>query len=473
MKKDLWLTIVVLVLVAAPFARLDGSELVEGELLKQFPERDFKDLHGGIKEQFGKKLTYTETFRGLSFLEHELGNIVPGDIAGQRMTMKNDSVEFTYVPYAFYFDVTYLFEYTVMAFPMTGVATIRFYATQATYSLHLVNTVSLVPYLTTPWGATTTYNSNPMAVALGMYDAIVPALTKVLIPHYDQMVKKLLLTRIAGFYEGYYKRRVNYLQYPFLRNSTVRIEDNLSMVRASQDGVHLVYETGADTPLNKAKGQDDETKYLRKVSYTYQSLAKILSIAPSRIQNYVLYPEDIHPDCLFQLDLKGLQHIFPDILLSNPMSRRVYASFSVAPETVLSPTYNLDSQTITLSSLPLQLSIFFEDSNQEILKAAVNVSATFTPLTTYDQSCQTVSLHFFAVGAVAKLVKAETLMGPEVPFNRFAVSQFVETFLSQHLMKKYERAAFGEGLVVSAGHKVALEKSEAVFTENGIEIRLA
>ena len=467
MREDILFTLLLVLAIVPQIKSAQQGEICEGDVLRKFPARDFREIHAGIKEASGAKFAYSENVRGLTMREQEISDITVIEEVAKDMTITPDVVAFSYPKGAFYFDITYVYDYSVAAFPVTGFLVLRFTAAPAAYGFALKNRTTLAPGFNGGFSMKLIYNSNPVAVMLGFIDMLSPTVVKVLLPHYLEIIKQQLLVRLANYYQSYYTHRVSYLKYPLLRNLAVRVESDLTGIAFDQSGMHLMYDSKAEA-LNE---RDPDGPYLRKVSYNYGTLGKIVSTAAASIQSFSARTKDIDPNSYFQLDMKALQHIFPEILLPSPPKKTVMISFN-ATKTDLTFSYNSEEGTITSDGLVLNATIYLEDEAhlpELIMDSSVKISGTYKPAIACEQNSTVAALHLLATRFSVKLIEAKSGFPIQVLFNPSAISSFVKNFLEQHLIKRFGVDALGEGLKVSTGYKIDGKKSMAILNKVGIE----
>jgi len=446
------------------------SEITEGEILKKFPLQDFSELEFEIRSQFGKKLSYNENIRSMTLREYSLDSFQKAPENQQFMVLKDNIVYYQYSPYSFYFDVTYLYEFNIGIFPITGLVVMRIGAANSIYSLSVAEQNTILPGFQSQWGGRVLKNTSPFAELAGFNDMLNGMFMNVMKPHFELIIQKAMLGRIAALYKSRYERIVNYISYPYLKNAIIKIESLISQFQISPAiGLKAIYGTNVDLQQVSYNSFD----FFEKINYSLEIFGQIVQTAQKAIKNVKIYSEDLKKNqSNFIFDLKSIQHIFPDILMFYEADRHSSMSFNVI-ENKIKQKADIDLQEIIFSDLLLEFDISLEDPNIHLLKSIVNITVGFEPKLICDQNCTKISLNLAAESCSVKIVSANSDLPIEAPFNPSAISGFLKLFIEQHIIKQYKNIGLGNGFVIYSGkQKINIENSHTRITEKNIEIIL-
>ncbi len=453
-------------LVLGSLSRCQDAVVLERESLRRLPARDFLELRDGLADNFGYTFNYSQSTRGLHLFEQEISAAIVPEPVAKSMVFTNSSVDFTFSTVAFQVDITYLFDYAVLAFPITGLCKLRLYVAQTVYSLRAAGN-SIIPAMSPVIQFAVLSVGNPAAALMGIHDILIPMSAKVLAPHYDTLLKTLMLSRIAPMYQATLAQRVSYVRYPYLHGSIVRLQDALTSVSVSKDGLALAYNESAGQEAAHAAvaGEDDA---LKEVTYSGPALAKIVQQALSHIKDFTLATPDILPESNFKLDLQSLQHMFPEILLENTEGHVVTLKLN-GRQSEVKGVANKERQEIAITGIKLDLNIYLHHRMHEALSATVQLDLAAKPTVVCNSTdCSYVYLSLYADSARTVVLSAESKVREPALFNKRGVADFVTAFVQNYLVRHFATFPLGAGILISTGTVIDPGKSFATVTDRGV-----
>eukprot|EP00826_Nyctotherus_ovalis_P033535 TRINITY_DN2722_c0_g2_i2.p1 TRINITY_DN2722_c0_g2~~TRINITY_DN2722_c0_g2_i2.p1 ORF type:complete len:477 (+),score=95.33 TRINITY_DN2722_c0_g2_i2:149-1579(+) len=457
--------------------RVGASGIIERDSLKYFPAQDFAMMGKEFKETPKQNYTSETDSTKLIMIETEISELIATTRAPDRIRIEEKYIEFFFRGLAFVFNVTYLYEYSVLGFPFTGTMKLRYTYSSVMYTLHLENNNSFYGTLTGITGGILVHNDNPFVGIMGINPLLNGLVVKIMLRH-TNILRKCLNKSIKKYYKKTFGNHTATIKFPDLGNTEVLVHSKYLSVKMRKGiGLQFFYE---DTMSNEKiaaepiSAFDPDKEYLRKITYEYDLLTKIIQDPLSTIKNLRITEANITSDSSFHLTKQTLAIVFPNIMLMDISLTDIAMTFTNIRSNINS-THHTRPQTFIFADIVFRFAVSGLLDGKEALLFDSEVGLDLFTQPVFDWMLRDLQVNFNlnVTSTYVKMRKVHFINSAFDVANINGIPNLMRLYIDEYLIPAHEGLrALGNGLNVTTLYQIDPEESKPVLTDTSIEITL-